>query len=168
MAQPHPLPARDDAAFRAVLGRFATGISVMTTSVDGVVHGMTANAVSSVSLEPQLVLVCVERRAVMAELVRRSRVFALSFLAADQADVSAWFATPDRPAERQFADLTTDTAVTGSPLLRDVVAWVDCRVVDVHVAGDHDVVIGEVVDLGVGTADEPLLYYASDYRRLQG
>ncbi|GGI08923.1 flavin reductase family protein [Egicoccus halophilus] len=175
MADPQPplTPPRRDAVdpgneFRTVLGRFATGVSVMTTVVDAVPHGMTANAVSSVSLEPKLVLVCVERGAVMAERVRDAAAFALTFLAADQAALSAWFADPGRPDTDQFADVGHTTAVTGAPVLDGGVGWVDCRLAAVHVAGDHDIVVGEVVDLGVGPAGDPLLYYASDYRRLQG
>ncbi|MFA9429802.1 flavin reductase family protein [Egicoccus sp. AB-alg2] len=159
----------DDDTFRAVLGRFATGVSVMTTVADGVPHGMTANAVSSVSLHPHLVLVCVERATVMSQRVRTSGVFALSFLAADQAALSAWFADPDRPSDaRQFADVPCRTEASGAPVLERNVAWLDCRVHAIHEAGDHDVVIGEVLDLGVGGLDDPLLYYASAYRRLQG
>ncbi|MFA9444322.1 flavin reductase family protein [Egicoccus sp. AB-alg6-2] len=158
----------DDAAFRAALGRFATGVAVMTAVTDGVAHGMTANAVSSVSLTPQLVLVCVERTAVMAERVRTAGSFALSFLAADQVALSAWFADPTRPDEAQFAEVACRTEASGAPVLEGTVAWVDCRVEAIHTAGDHDIVVGEVLALGTGPADDPLLYYASDYRRLQG
>ena len=168
MAQSAPLPASPDDAFRAVLGRFATGVSVMTAVVDGVPHGMTANAVSSVSLEPRLVLVCVERDTAMAGWVRRAGCFALSFLAADQMAVSNWFADPARTDDDdQFADIPFMTGATGAPVLDGALGWVDCRVEAIHEAGDHDVVIGEVRDLGLGAADEPLLYYASGYRRLQ-
>ena len=159
----------DDEAFRAVLGRFATGVGIMTTVADGVPHAMTANAIASVSLRPHLVLICVERATVMATRVRAGGVFALSFLAADQADLSAWFADPERPADAdQFLGVPCRTAVTGAPVLERNVGWLDGRVHATHPAGDHDVVIGEVLDLGVGGTDEPLVYYASAYRRLQG
>lgn len=157
----------DETSFRQVLGRFATGISVMTTVVDQVPHGMTANAVSSVSLDPPLVLVCVERGTVMATRCAKSGVFALSFLAADQAPMSAAFADPMRPeGAGQFAGVATVTATTGSPILTEGLGWVDCRVWASYDGGDHHIVVGEVVDLGVGPSDDPLVYYRSGLGRL--
>ena len=159
--------AVDPSAFRATLGRFATGVGVMTVAVDGRTHGMTANAISSVSLEPPLVLVCVERSAAMAGFVRRSSTFALSFLAADQTELSNWFADPARADDgAQFAEVAHRVEVTGAPVIEGAVGWVDCRVETIHVAGDHDVVIGRVVGLGAGPATDPLLYYGSAYHRL--
>jgi flavin reductase len=159
----------DAAAFRAVLGRFATGVGVMTTSRDGVPHAMTANAVSSVSLEPPLVLVCVDRSTVMAEEVVASGIFALSFLAADAAAVSNRFAHPDRPlGADQFDGLATRVEATGSPVLEAGVGWLDCRVWNTYDGGDHLIVVGEVVALGEGPDDDPLLYYRSGYGQLKG
>jgi flavin reductase len=161
---------RDAAAFRAVLGRFATGVGVMTTVRDGIPHAMTANAVSSVSLDPPLVLVCVERTAVMAGEVAASGVFALSFLAADQAHLSDRFSDPDRPqGAAQFDGVEVEaaaTGVTGAPILAGALGWLDCRVWASYDGGDHDIVVGEVVALEVGSADDPLLYYRSGYGRL--
>jgi flavin reductase len=166
------VPPIDPDRFRAVLGRFATGVSVMTTVVDGVPHGMTASAVSSVSLEPPLVLVCVERGAVMATQVAASGVFALSFLADVQADLSAGFADPSRPeGHAQFTGLATSEAVTGALIVDGCVAWVDCRTWATYDGGDHLIVVGEVVALGAGGVPEgtqgprPLLYYSSGYGR---
>jgi flavin reductase len=167
-----PLPAdrdvQDTARFRAVLGRFATGVGVMTTVRDGVPHGMTANAVASVSLDPQLVLVCVERTAIMARELEDSGVFALSFLPADQAPLSDRFADPSRPQGRdQFDGVSTRTAATGSPILEGALGWLDCRVWDSYDGGDHVIVVGEVLALDVGPADDPLLYYRSGYGRFE-
>ena len=107
---------RPDAdSFRAVLGRFATGVTVMTTRENGHPHGMTANAVTSVSLDPLLVLVCVERSAMMAEHVESSRVFALSFLGAEQAALSEQFADPERPTGGdQFDGVETTDLQSGT------------------------------------------------------
>ena len=154
--------------FKAVLGRFATGVSIMTTVADGTPHGMTVNALASVSLEPRLVLVCVERATVMATSVARSGSFALSFLAADQAARSEAFADSERPAgSAQFTGLATKTAVSGSPILVEAIAWLDCHVWATYDGGDHLIVVGEVValDVGTGTGDDPLLYYRSGYGR---
>lgn len=156
----------DPDAFRAVMSRFATGVTVMTTVVDGEPHGMTANAVSSVSLEPLLVLVCVERDTAMCQLVEDSGVFALSILAADQAALSDRFADPSRPSgAARFAGVDTVEGPTGSPRLADALAWIDCRRWRTYDGGDHLIVVGEVVDLGVGPDPDAaaLLYFRSGY-----
>jgi N-acetyl-1-D-myo-inositol-2-amino-2-deoxy-alpha-D-glucopyranoside deacetylase len=154
--------------FRRVMARFASGVSVMTTVAGGEPHAMTASSVASVSLDPPLVLVCVERSAVMADEVVAGGVFGLSFLAEDQSELSTVFADPARPAgSAQFAGVTTHTAVTGAPLLEGATGWVDTRVWAVHDGGDHLIVVGEVVALGLGADTGPLLYHDSAYRQLE-
>lgn len=155
--------APDPERFRATLGSFATGVSVMTTVLDGVPHGMTANAVSSVSLDPPLVLVCVDREAVMATRAIEAGCFALSFLGEDQHELASAFADPDRPeGEAEFLGVTTHRKATGAPVLEGNVGWVDCRIWSVNDGGDHVVLLGQVVDLGPG-GDRPLLYYRGAY-----
>lgn len=167
--QPDTSLRPDADAFRAVLGRFATGVTVMTTDDGGHPHGMTANAVSSVSLDPLLVLVCVDRAALMAGHVQAAGVFALSFLGVGQAALSDQFADPGRPeGVEQFAGVPTVVATTGAPVLADNAGWLDCRVWDVHDGGDHLIVVGEVVALGEGNLDEPLVYHRGVYGRFQG
>lgn len=149
------------------MGRFATGVSLMTTVLDGSPHGMTANAVTSISLEPLLVMVSVERRTVMAERVAASGVFALSFLAAGQRELSDRFADSDRPLdERQFAGVETREAVTGAPVLAEGLGWLDCGVWAVHDGGDHLLVLGEVLALSEGVDVDPLVFYRGGYRGL--
>ena len=148
---------------------FATGVTVVSTNVDGVLHGMTANAFASVSLDPLLVLVCVDREAGMHGLLPEAQGFAVTVLSAEQEELSAWFASSDRPGGAdQFADLSWEPApVSGSPVLCEGVAYVDCRVTERHAGGDHSIFLGEVVDLGVLRPDgEPLLYFGGRYRRL--
>jgi flavin reductase len=152
-------------SFKAVLGRFATGVAVMATTVDGAPHGMTANSVASVSLDPPLVLVCVERSARMAEKVASAGAFALSFLPAGRDELSLWFADAGRSGAEQFEGVETSAAATGSPVLATSVGWVDCRLWASYDGGDHVIVVGEVVDLGIGRHDEPLVYYRSTYGR---
>jgi flavin reductase (DIM6/NTAB) family NADH-FMN oxidoreductase RutF len=156
--------------FRTAMGRFATGVTVMTTRTDdGDPHGMTANAVSSVSLDPLLVLVCVERGAVMAEAVADSGGFALSILAADQRHLSDRFADPERPAgEAMFAGVGTSEAVTGAPLLDGATAALDCTVWASYEGGDHVIVVGEVQALVLGESEEALLYHRSGYGTAHG
>lgn len=155
--------APDPTSFRAAMGSFLTGVAVMTTQVDGRPHGMTANAVSSVSLDPPLVLVCVDVSATMAARVRAAGVFALNFLAEDQRALSNRFADPSRgDGAVEFEGVEHTSAATGSPVLAGTTAMVDCRVTSITPAGDHLVVIGEVVALDTG-ADAPLAYYRGRY-----
>ena len=161
-------PEPNPRAFRDVLGRFATGVSVMTTSAGGTVHGMTANAVASVSLDPPLVMVCVDRDAAMADLVEEAGVFALSFLKEEDEGVAIHFADPYRPpGGPQFDAVPFKTAETGSPILDRCTGWVDCEVRDVHDGGDHLLVVGEVRAMGLGDETRPLLFYRGAYRGLR-
>ncbi|MFU8841319.1 MAG: flavin reductase family protein [Nitriliruptoraceae bacterium] len=158
-----PPPAVTPAAFRAALGGFVTGVTVMTSEVDGVPHGMTANAVSSVSLEPPMVLVCVDRTAHMASVVERAGRFALSVLGADQAELSTRFADPSRGlGAREFDGVEVQQATVGVPLLAGAVAHIACEVDRIVPAGDHLVVLGAVVALD-STPGAPLAYLRGAY-----
>ena len=155
--------------FRRTVGMFATGVTVVTTNVGGVVHGMTANAFASVSLDPLLVLVCVDRAASMHGLLPQAEGFAVTILSAEQQELSSWFASKDRPAgPEQFDGIAWEPApVTGCPVLSDGVAFVDCLVHERHEGGDHSIFLGKVVDLAPLRTDvDPLLFYAGAYRRL--
>lgn len=168
-ASPADTPSVDAEAFRAALGSFATGVSVMTTVVDGEPHGMTANALSSVSLDPPLVLVCVGRDALMAELVGRAGVFALSFLGVGQESLSWHFADPDRAlGATGFDGVATRTALTGCRILEHAIGSVDCEVVRSVDAGDHVVVIGRVVAARADEDAAPLVYFRGAYPPLEG
>ncbi len=147
---------------RKIMGHFATGVTVVTT--DGVAgsHGLTANAVSSLSLDPPLVLVAVEKRAHSLEYLRQNRCFAINILRLEQEDISRRFATP---GPKDFTGLSTTTATTAAPILADCLAFVDCQVVDILPGGDHDIFIGEIM-AGELRDGDPLLYYAAAYRRL--
>ncbi len=156
-------------AFRRVLGLFATGVTVVTTIVDGVPHGMTANAFSSVSLDPPLVLVCVGRRAGLHEFLPRSKTFAITILDRAQEAASMWFASPERPGgPGQFDAIAWSPApATGSPVLPGGLAYLDCRVSEMYEGGDHTIFLGEVLALGpLSEVPDPLLWFASRYRRL--
>lgn len=156
----------DELGFRAALGSWTTGVSVMTAVADGAPHGMTANSVTSVSLDPLLVLVCVGRATVMAQVIERAGAFALSFLAEDQAPLSLAFADPDRPAgAAQFEDVETVEVVTGAPVVVGASGFVDCEVTRVLDGGDHLVVLGSVVAVGADEAVPPLVYSRGTYGR---
>ena len=160
-------PPPDEDHYRAVVSRFVTGVTVMTSlDASGQPHGMTANAVSSLSLDPLLVLVCVERTTTMAEVVVGGGVFALSVLAADQVELSDRFADVDRGfGVEEFDGVSTHAGVTGAPLLDGATAWLDCQLHGVAEGGDHLIVIGEVLSAEPGEATDALLYTPTGYDR---
>lgn len=147
----------DELHFRKVMGHFATGVTVVTsrTSV-GEPRGLTASAVSSVSLRPLLLLVCLGRRSATRDAVLGSGVFAVNVLSASDRGLAKRFARGVR--EERFDGLAYDEGATGCPLLADALAWLDCRVHDTHEVGDHTVVIGEVSACEARPGD-PLVYF---------
>jgi flavin reductase (DIM6/NTAB) family NADH-FMN oxidoreductase RutF len=147
---------------RKIMGHFATGVTVVTTGGEAGEHGLTANAIASLSLDPPLVLVAVDKRAATLEYLTRNRCFAINILRLEQEAISRQFATP---GPKDFSGLKITTAQTASPILAECLAYVDCRVVDVLPGGDHDIFIGEIV-AGEHQGGEPLLYFSGGYRRL--
>ena len=153
--------------FRAALGAFATGVTIVTTRGEEHPYGMTANAFSSVSLDPPLVLVCVKSFSEGANLIRENEVFAVNILAAEQEPLSRYFASKDRPRGRDaFSDIAHQTAASGSPVLDGAVGYLDCALHATHEAGDHVIFIGEVLALGFSHEVKPLLFHAGGYRFL--
>ncbi len=152
--------------YRRVVGRFATGVTVITSVLDGEQHAMTCNSFTSVSLEPVLVLFCAEKIARFHDVVLTSGSWAVSVLAQGQEEISRRFAVRGRPLEDQFAGLpATPGAVTGAAVLDGALAALECRTVSTTDAGDHTVFIGEVLGLGVPDPEaDPLLYYEGRYR----
>jgi flavin reductase (DIM6/NTAB) family NADH-FMN oxidoreductase RutF len=147
---------------RKIMGQFATGVTVVTTDGEAGKHGLTANAVASLSLDPPLILVAVEKRAHSLDFLKKNRCFAVNILRLDQEEVSRRFAMP---GPKDFNGLEITAATTRAPILAGCVAFVDCRVVDILPGGDHDIFVGEIV-AGEHRGGEPLLYYAGGYRRL--
>lgn len=151
-------------AFKKVLGSFAAGVTVVTTcGDDGKPYGLTATAFTSVSLDPPLVLVCVDKRSESHPHFHNSRVFAVNFLAHGQEDHSQRFATSGGD---KFGDLATERGTTGAPLLPDTLGYVDCSVVDVIEAGDHTIFIGLVEAAEVRDTHHPLLYFRGKYGKI--
>jgi flavin reductase (DIM6/NTAB) family NADH-FMN oxidoreductase RutF len=150
--------------FRSALGAFATGVTVITSRGDEYAYGMTANAFSSLSLDPPLVLVCVISGTTGAETIEHNRSFAINILGTHQEPVSRYFAWRDRPrGPEAFAEIPHSTAVTGCPVLEGAAAYLDCRLADSHEAGDHVIFIGEVLAIGVDKEVEPLLFHHGGY-----
>ena len=161
--------AIDTDAFRRAAGRFATAVTVVTACADGVDHAMTASAFTSVSLDPVLVLVCVEKDARFHEAILESGTWAVSVLAASGRRAAEWFATRGRPLGGQLDRVPHHRgAASGAALLDDSLAWLECRTTAVYDGGDHDVVLGAVVEVAVsGLEGPPLVYYRSAYRELR-
>lgn len=166
--QPAPGGVVDPEDFRQVIGRFATGIAIVTTVVRGEDHAMTVNAFTSVSLDPLLVLFCAEKIARFHGVVLETGEWAVSVLAEGSQDASRWFATRGRPLDGQLGGYAFERGEqTGAPIFRDALAALECRTCAVHDGGDHSIVVGEV--LGVRMPDprgRPLLYYEGRYRGL--
>jgi flavin reductase (DIM6/NTAB) family NADH-FMN oxidoreductase RutF len=155
--------AVDTNQFRAVMGRFATGVTVVTTCKGTERHGITVNAFTSVSLDPPLVLICIDRTSHVHDILIESGVFAVNILAEEQQHLSDCFAGHSEYRFRDFCGATFHTATTGAPVLDGTLGYVDCRVVDVFPGGDHSIIVGRVETLDTGASDDPLLYYRSRY-----
>jgi flavin reductase len=153
--------------FRDAVGGFATGINVITTRGEDHAYGMTANAFTSVSLDPPLILICIGSTATGADILRRNGCFAVNILGSEQEPVSRFFASKDRPKGRDaFRGVPHRKEVTGSPILDGAAGFLDCLLHAEHEAGDHLIFIGEVVALGADPEVEPLLFHAGQYRLL--
>jgi flavin reductase (DIM6/NTAB) family NADH-FMN oxidoreductase RutF len=165
---PDPADGVDAAAFRRVTGTFTTGISVAATQHLGIEYAMTVNAFTSVSLEPLLVLICVEKITRFHSAVRATGLWALSVLSDDAEDVARWFAEKARPTGGQMADYPHRPGrATGMPVLEQAMAVIECRTRAIYDGGDHDIVLGDVVGVWADSAPRrPLLYYGGQYRRL--
>jgi flavin reductase (DIM6/NTAB) family NADH-FMN oxidoreductase RutF len=153
--------------FRRAMGSFATGVTVITVDDGGDVEGMTANAFTSVSLTPLLVLVCVERQArTHAHLHARKR-FGVNILSTQQRVIADYYARPDRTHDRaeQESGARFDRTAHGTPVLQGALAYLECRLQTVYEAGDHTIFIAEVEDVSVWEG-EPLLYYRGTYRKI--
>ena len=147
---------------RQIWGKFATGVTVVTTSGVAGPHGLTANAVASLSLEPSLVMVSVDKRAATLQYLNENKVFCINILARNQEDLSRRFATP---GPKEFSDLQLLPGTTGAPILAGCLAYCDCRLVNVVPAGDHDLFIGEIVQGDIFEGD-PLLYFSGKYAQI--
>ncbi len=154
--------------FRDVMGRFATGVTVVTSRLGEELHGMTANALTSVSLEPPLVLVCVATSADSHDIIDKSGVFALSILGQDQEGLAVNFAVKDMTGAHRLDDVPHHSRATGAPIIDGSVAYLDCRVVERYPVGDHTIFVGEVVDCGRMTGQEPLIFFQGGYTQLVG
>jgi flavin reductase len=160
-----PPPTVEVSAFRDAMGSFATGVTVVTVASDhGDIHGITVNSFSSVSLDPMLVLICLEKTSRGLGLIERAGAFAVNVLSAGQHDLARRFANRHRPVgAAMFDGVPFKPGLTGCPVLVDATASFDCRLRRSHPAGDHLIVLGEVVALAHHPQLEPLIFHAGTY-----
>lgn len=167
------LPAQQNgrsrhAQLRGVLGLFATGVVVVTAVRDGPC-GMTANAFTSVSLEPPLVLVCIKHDAAIHQAILECQSFAVSVLGAHQEQVAKYFADHGRPrGSGEFALVQWMPAPrTGTPIVQGAIGWIECGLAEVHDGGDHSIFLGSVLNIGRGGGRDALLFFGGGFHRLE-
>ena len=155
--------AIDSIELRRVMGHFATGVTVITTrDKEGTPHGLTANAFLSLSLNPPLVLISVDKLAQCYGCFECDNVFTVNFLSEEQEEISRRFATKGID---KFADLPWREGANGAAILEGVLAYVECRITQCHDGGDHTIVVGEIVNASA-SGDRPLLFFKGKYQRL--
>lgn len=151
--------------FRKAMGAFATGVTIITVDLDGEVHGMTANAFTSVSLDPMLVLVCVDHSTRTHAHLHSKKRFGINVLCEDQKGISEYYARPERSHEHAEAEAGArfDRTRHGTPMLNGALAYLECRLQSAQEAGDHTIFIAEVEDVVLREGD-PLLFFRGKYR----
>lgn len=155
----------DPDLFRGTLSNWASGVTVVTSRHEDELRGMTASAFCSLSLDPPLVLVCIDRSAIMHEIMSKSHVFAINMLARDQEEVSRVCASRRVEEARRLEGIPYHAEVTGAPVLDGAIGYLDCRVEHAYDGGDHTIFVGRVEAAGARDG-EPLLYFRSAYRSL--
>ena len=148
---------------RAAMRAWSAGVTVVTAVHEGVKHGMTVNSFTSISLDPAMVTISLQQSTRTHELVSKSRAFGLTMLSTEQTKISDLFAGRLSEIEDRFADLQTETLITGAPLIVGGLAWLDCRVLETYDAGMNTLFIAEVLaarGLGDGL---PLMYHNRKY-----
>lgn len=158
----------DAARYRQIIGHFPTGVTVITTAHEGWLHGMTANAITSVSLNPLLLLVCVDKTAHAHGQIEKAGTFAVNILSEDQEEISRLFAATAEPERNSMRGASYHFGPNGCPLLDDALAYFECRVADRAQGGDHTVFIGQVLDGDLLRETVPLVFFRGGYRKLDG
>jgi flavin reductase (DIM6/NTAB) family NADH-FMN oxidoreductase RutF len=155
------------AEFRKAMGCFATGVTIITLDLEGEVHGMTANAFASVSLEPPLLLVCVDQSARTHAHMHAKKRFGINILAERQRVISEYYARPVHihGSAEEEAGARFDRTAHGTPVLQGALAYLECQLQSAREAGDHTIFIAEVEEVVVRDG-EPLLFFRSRYRKI--
>lgn len=152
--------------FRQAAGRFASGVTVVTTTASEGAYGVTVSSFASLSLNPLLVTVSINRSSTLLGYVRSVESFAVSVLASDQQQVARFFAASGRrPEPGGFSTVPSTVQQTGAPIITGCLSWFDCTLEDILPGGDHEILVGRVTAAG-GRTGEPLVYWAGEYRAL--
>ncbi|MCA1840803.1 MAG: flavin reductase family protein [Actinomycetota bacterium] len=154
----------DDSGYRTVMRNLAAGVSIVTAVVDGVPYGMTATSFTSVSLDPMLVQVSLEKSSRTHQAVRDMTRFAVNILAADQAEVAQRFAESGNDS---YDQVDFSMSPTGLPIIDGAIGTLECEVIDELDGGDHTIFVGKVTDGSYDEQSSPLLYFRGKYRTLQ-
>ena len=149
----------DAAHFRHVLGHLPTGVTVIAAYEDGGPVGMAANSVTSVSLDPPLILLCPAKSSATWPTIRAAGSFCVNVMAGHHEDVTRQFASKETD---RFSGIQWTSRPTG-PALCDAVAWIECRIQDEHDAGDHTIVVGRVLAIEAAPESEPLVFFRGSY-----
>jgi flavin reductase (DIM6/NTAB) family NADH-FMN oxidoreductase RutF len=157
----------DHNQLRLVMRRWASGVSVVSTRYQGFNHGMTVSSFASVSLDPQLIAVSLMNNSRTHDLVINAGVFGITILSSDQEEISKIFAGQIPESENRYDGLETWTLLTGSPFLKEGLAFLDCKLADVYDYGTNSLLIGKVIATKVRDGGLPLLYFNQHYRVLQ-
>jgi flavin reductase (DIM6/NTAB) family NADH-FMN oxidoreductase RutF len=162
-----PMTPDQQRVLRSMMGRFATGVTVVAARHGPLLAGMTANAIASISIDPPLMMASIGHTSETHEAILGSHSFAISVLSEQQRAIADCFAQPTTAAKlRRFCDAPWHEAETGSPILDAAIAYFDCRLIARHPGGDHTIFIGEIVAAGFDEGADPLIWYGSRYRRL--
>jgi flavin reductase len=152
---------------RQVFGTFATGVTIVTCQAGERKHGITVNSFSSLSLDPPLVLISIDRKAIAWELIPAAGSFAVNVLTAEQRPLCDYFAKRlFADPENEFAEIPHVAGVTGSPLIDGVLATIECRLANIYAGGDHDIFVGEVVTTKINSTDSPLIFHRGRFPSL--
>jgi flavin reductase (DIM6/NTAB) family NADH-FMN oxidoreductase RutF len=158
----------DSKTFRHLTGHFATGVAVVTSAdpASGAKHGVTVNSFASVSLDPPLVLVCIEHASQSHDFLTSRPTFVINFLARRQVALAERFAGRAPIVSATFDGVAHDELTGGAPRLSGSVAWLECVQVAVYPGGDHSILVGEVRAGDTGDDDDPLIYFGGSYSAL--
>ncbi len=157
------MSAIDQAHYRQVLGHFPTGVTVVAGVADGEPVGLAVGSFFSISIEPPLVGFCVGTSSNSWKAMEPSGSFCINILGADQEDICRVFATS---GDDKFSTIGWTKSESGSPLIKDVLAWIDCDLETVHDGGDHHIVVGRVRGMDVGHEGAPLVFFRGGYANL--
>ena|SRR5690625_4769462 len=146
--------------YRNTIGHFTSGVTIVTALDEDIKYGITASSVTSVSLEPPLLLVCINKNTGTSDVISKTGVFSVNILHSEQGQLARKFATPNSD---KFADVDTTVGYLGLPLLQDSHASLECRVTESISAGTHYVFIGEVVNIMTNSEKKPLAYYRGKF-----